>query len=169
MAQLRVAELAKELGLHKHELVTKINGLGLGIQVNNPMTYLSPTEVVEIKSALNKGDGRPKVKAEPPKVRAKRPKADDAPKAAPVEDATPVAPIRRRRKITITEEGDEKQEVSNVVAPRANDAAPAEEAPAAPVQEAAVEAAPVVVDEPEPAAPVEAEAPAPEPAQDQDG
>ncbi len=123
MAQLRVYELAKELGLHKHELVTKINGLGLGITVNNPMTYLSPREVDEIRSAFNKGEKKPAAKAETPKVRKRKSaaKSDDTPKKAAADDATPVAPIRRRRKVTVDEEGDEHETVSRVVAPLAGE------------------------------------------------
>ena len=135
MAQLRVYELAKELGLHKQELVTKINGLGLGIQVNNPMTYLSPGEVDEIRSALKNGEKASAAKAEAPKVRKRKapkkaPEATEPKKAKAADDATPVAPIRRRRKITVTEGGDEKETVSEVVAPLAADA----DAPAAPAE-----------------------------------
>ena len=143
MAQLRVYELAKELGLHKHELVTKINGLGLGIQVNNPMTYLSPKEVDEIRSALSNGEGKPRAKADVPKVRKRKPtKAEDALKKAEMpDDATPVAPIRRRRKITVTEEGDEEETVSEIVAPRSEDVAAARAEAAATATAEAVEAA----------------------------
>ena len=174
MAQLRVYELAKELGLHKHELVTKINELGLGITVNNPMTYLNPTEVDDIRSALRKGnDSGAKAKAEAPKVRARKPaaKKDDgeavAPKKREAVDATPVAPIRRRRKITVDAAGEEQEQVSEVVA-----GAPAETAPVA-AELPAAQPAPVVEKQPEPEveeapvaqaapeAPVAEEAPAP--------
>ncbi len=129
MAQLRVYELAKELGLHKHELVTKINGLGLGIQVNNPMTYLSPDEVDNIRTALEKG-GKSAAKAKAPTVRKKMPvaKAEGAEAAGPKKrkkaDAAAVAPVLRRRKVSVDEEGDEEEVVVKALAPDGSEPEP---------------------------------------------
>ncbi len=175
MAQLRVYELAKELGLHKHELVTKINGLGLGITVNNPMTYLSPREVDEIRTALKKGDKKPAAKAEAPKVRkrksSKKAKKSDGEAKADGEDVAPVAPIRRRRrKITVAEDGTETEEVTEIGPPaEEEEAAEAAEAPeaeeVAPEEEAAEEAEEAAPEEEEVAEETEAEA-APEEAEE---
>lgn len=52
MSNVRVHELAAELDINKHELVETINGLDVGVVVDNPFGALNKTEVMRIKHAL---------------------------------------------------------------------------------------------------------------------
>ena len=70
MPSQRVYELAEELGFNRQELVTKINSLALGFQVNNYMTKLSPEEVSELKDALE-GSGEGVQETEQPATETK--------------------------------------------------------------------------------------------------
>lgn len=52
MKQYRIYELAQELNINKQELVSTINALDLGFQVNNYMTVLNHPEIEAIRKAL---------------------------------------------------------------------------------------------------------------------
>lgn len=139
MPKQRVYELAKELGLNKQELVTKINTLELGFSVGNFMTVLSPEEVKAVKKAVS-SNGEVKAKPEAKKAEKVVPKAEEV--------AKPTMIRRRRKKV---EEPEEEKEDLLGLAPslmtRRKAVVEEEEPEEAP---AAVEAEePLVGDEPE--------------------
>lgn len=101
--QRRVYELAQEVGLNKQEMVTRINGLGLGMQVN-PMSWLSEADVVKIKRALSPGQAPAEEESNSStKKKGTRKKIEEV-AAKPVvaepevEIAEPVA-VRRRKRV----------------------------------------------------------------------
>ncbi|QDG54261.1 translation initiation factor IF-2 [Persicimonas caeni] len=160
MPSQRVYELAEELGFNRQELVTKINSLALGFQVNNYMTKLSPEEVSELKDALDEGgEGVEK---------AQKPASDGEQVEAAADDGGVAAPVVRRRRKKSAGEAEEADESGEAVAPTvrrrrrkvvagaAEEAAEAEEAEEAAEVEEAEEAAEVEeVEEAEEAAEVE--------------
>ncbi len=101
--QRRVYELAQEVGLNKQEMVTRINGLGLGMQVN-PMSWLSEADVVKIKRALSPGEAHAEEESgSSTKKKGTRKKIEEVavkPVVAEpeVEIAEPVA-VRRRKRV----------------------------------------------------------------------
>lgn len=90
MPSQRVYEVAKELGLKRQELVTKINDLSLGFTANNYMTKLSPEEISELKTALGNS------KKDEAKV-AEKPKKKAAAKPAESEKSEPSGVVTRTR------------------------------------------------------------------------
>lgn len=95
--QVKVYELAKELGVDSISLLDKLKGLN--IKVKNHMSELSNEEVVTARSALRKPADAPKV-AKKPVARTRKKTAEvPAPQAAaPAAAATSAAsPIIRRR------------------------------------------------------------------------
>ncbi len=112
MTELRVYQLAKELGIKKQKLVSQINTeLKLGFEVSNPMTFLNSEEAIAIRSAIT-GEA-PKAEAKPKKKATKKKKKKvEAP--APVEEVVLSGPIRRQKKVY-----DENGEVEVEEAPAA--------------------------------------------------
>lgn len=173
--QRRVYELAQEVGLNKQEMVTRINGLGLGMQVN-PMSWLSEADVVKIKRALSPGEAHAEEESgSSTKKKGTRKKIEEVavkPVVAEpeVEIAEPVA-VRRRKRV------DEEEDYDPIPRPRivvdetpapipapaavkvaveeAPEPSPVDVAPPAPVEVKAVTAEPEKVEE----AAVVAEAP----------
>ncbi len=146
----RVYELAKELEINKHELVSTINDLDLGFTVGNPMTKLSAGEEEALKKAM-KSKG---------KKAAKKPakKKEEPPKAAAAAETADVGPgvVRRRRRVKVTAEEEPEEELGGFgPVRRRRPAAEAEEA------EETVEELPLT-EEPAADEPVEEEAPAEE-------
>lgn len=182
--QQRVHELAKELGVRKQELVSKINSLNLGFSVANYMSYLNQAEITALKKAMDSEAGEAtsapaqesasnetaEADVGAPLMRRRRrvpPAVDGEEGTAEVDVAAP-GMIRRRRRVTPADEVEEEitPVVEAVEEPEVAQEAEAEE-PAEPVEEvveaeAAEEEAPVVEEEPvapeEEPAPVEAEA-----------
>lgn len=97
MTELRVYQLAKELGIKKQKLVSRINTeLKLGFEVSNPMAFLNSAEAIAIRTAIT-GDA-PKVAVKPKKKSSKKKKkVAEAP--APVEEVVLSGPIRRQKKV----------------------------------------------------------------------
>src|SRR5690554_2774216 len=169
MPSQRVFEVAKELGLNRQELVTKINELSLGFTANNYMTKLSPEEVSELKAALgNSKTVETKVAETPKKAAESKPEAseeaepqgfvtrtrvrrkgedaeDDLDANADAQSGDAVAPTvrRRRKKVVVGEvpEGEAAAEIST--RPVAQDAAEVSQEDEAPAQP---EATPVAAD-----------------------
>src|SRR5690554_5912323 len=174
MPSQRVYEVAKELGLDRQVLVTKINELSLGFTANNYMTKLSPEEISELKAALGNSDkGEAKVAKKPKKAAESKPAASeeseqpgivtrtrvrrksdeaegDADTKADEASGDVIAPTvrRRRKKVVVGEvaEGEASAEISTK--PVARDAEAQEEVVEAEVEEAPVadevESTPVV-------------------------
>ena len=168
--QRRVYELARDLGLNKQELVTRINEMGLGIPNVNQMSWLSESDVAKIKKAVAGGAEEEPEVAAPSKKKSSKKKAEPvevaaAPEAA--EEPSPVVPVRRRKKVEETE-ADEifapmarrvVTEEPKAEAPKAEEPKVAEPAVAeAPEVEVADAPAPIV-EEPEVVEPVVAETP----------
>ena len=163
MSQIRVQELANELGFNKQELVSKIRSLEIGLPNVNAMTRLTDDEVSRVKKALKGGKNSSSKKAEPataaapaPAVRKRSGKKKK--EEEPAADTVPVGPvIRRNRRSKVTVEDD-----AVAVAVASVESTP-EPTPAAsePVAEAKTETKPEQA--PEPAVVVEA---SPEPASD---
>jgi|GEM_PF-2414079 len=139
MPSQRVFEVAKELGLNRQELVTKINELSLGFTANNYMTKLSPEEVSELKAALgNSKKVETKVAETPKKAAQSKPEASeeaepqgfvtrtrvrrkgegaegDSDTAVEAGSGDAVAPtVRRRRKKVVVGEGPEGEAVAEI-------------------------------------------------------
>ncbi|MEZ4462036.1 MAG: translation initiation factor IF-2 N-terminal domain-containing protein, partial [bacterium] len=140
----------------KYELVTKINGLGLGFTVSNPMTALTEADVEAIRVALKPSSKAAAVVEAPAEPLAEVPttivrrrsskKKDDepAPAAAVAEEASePVMPFVRRR--GADEEESKPAEPATVQAPEPE---PEPEQTPEPVAEPVAE--PVVEPESEP-------------------
>lgn len=132
MTELRVFQLAKELGIKKQKLVSRINNeLELGFKVDNPMAFLNPAEAIAIRSAVT---GEAPKKVAPPKKKKTRKKKKVEEK--PVEENIVVAaPIRRRRKVVFDEGGKvESEEIQLVNQPEGQESEfPAEDAKEEPV------------------------------------
>lgn len=107
--QRRVYELARDLGLNKQELVTRINEMGLGIPNVNQMSWLSESDVAKIRKAVAGGAEEEPEVAAPSKKKSSKKKAEPVEVAAAPDaedEPSPVVPVRRRKKVEETEADD---------------------------------------------------------------
>ncbi len=190
MSKTRVYELADELGINKHEMVTKINGLGLGFAVNNYMQVLTDTDIDAIKTAIDKKKvDEPKIKERlaPTVIRRRSKKKVDEELAAsddsmdaveaaeaepeaeePEAEAAPAAPVKGRKKAPAAEEAPAEEAVEEEAAAEEAEVAPEPEPEAEPEAEPVAEEPAEEAEEPAAAAETVVEEPAPEPKSPED-
>ena len=126
MTELRVYQLAKELGIKKQKLVSQINKeLKLGFEVSNPMTFLNSAEAIAIRTAIT-GEA-PKVVEKPTKKKRKSKKAKAKVEEVPVEEVALSGPIRRRRNVVFNDEGEVENETLQLISADGQPVEPVEE------------------------------------------